>query len=198
MKQGFTLIEIMVAVSIFAIVAVVTTGALVTVSDVNRKAQAIKIAMDNVSFAMDSMVLNLREGARFGCLTANDLITHPNPNNYFVPGTVENYLGKGCVAGQGIIFESKRTNSPHYIIYRFRASGAGLPGGIQIARSDACPGPNCNFVDITSSEVDISDFRFYVLSTSSLKPRATLVIEGQVPGKTPTKFNLQTTVKSNF
>src|SRR3989344_7779722 len=68
-NSGFTLIEIMVSVSIFVVVAMITTGALITISDVNRKAQAIKIAMDNVSFAMDSMVTNLREGANYHCLT---------------------------------------------------------------------------------------------------------------------------------
>ena len=123
-KSGFTLIEIMVAVSIFAIVAVITTGALVTALDVNRKAQAIKIAMDNVSFAMDSMVFNLRDGANYGCLTNS--ITDPIPDNpwgYFQ--SANNRLGQDCTGDGGIIFAVRRTGSAAgFMIYRFNKNGS--------------------------------------------------------------------------
>ncbi|MBI2097568.1 MAG: type II secretion system protein [Candidatus Vogelbacteria bacterium] len=174
MKRGFTLIEIMVAVSIFAIVAVITTGALVTASEVNRKAQAIKIAMDNVSFAMDSMVFNLREGGDFGC------------------GTGSANLLDNCNGGDHLVFRSKRNNANDEIIrYRFEDS-TGL-GKIQIAR-----GGVADYTDITSTEVDIEDVRFYVPSSAGRKTKAVIVIKGQVPGKTTTEFNLQTTVKANY
>src|SRR3990167_5891431 len=80
-NTGFTLIEIMVAVSIFAIVAVITTGALVTANNTNRKAQAIKLAIDNLNFAVDSMVLNLGNGGRYHCITGGN--ANPNwPTSY--------------------------------------------------------------------------------------------------------------------
>lgn len=191
-KRGFTLIEIMVAVSIFAIVAVITTGALVTASEVNRKAQAIKIAMDNVSFAMDSMVANLREGSRFGCLVG------PVPDNstgYLTSAAnAENHLDVQCTSdGQGIIFKSERTGSAtNYIIYRFKNIDG--RGSIQKASTDSP-----QYVNLTSSEVDIESLLFYVPSLSlNPTPRVVIVIEGEVPGKNPTEFNLQTTVKANF
>ena len=192
MKRGFTLIEIIVAVSIFTIVAIITTGALVTASDTNRKAQALKIAMDNVSFAMDSIVTNLREGAQFGCITG----TIPdNPNGYLTSAQNSgNWLNTGCtIDGQGLIFESKRSgNIPNYIIYRFKKN-AGEFGRVQVASSISS-----QYVDLTSQEeVDIKSLRFYVPNNAP-KPRVTIVISGEVPGKTPTKFNLQTTVKANF
>jgi|SRR3989344_7031843 len=186
MKQGFTLIEIMVAVSIFAIVAVITTGALVTASDVNRKAQAIKIAMDNVSFAMDSMVFNLRDGANFGCFT--------DQRDF---NGAKSQLGIGCIKGIGIVFESKRpSNAGDIVVYRFKEGSAGNPGKIQFTSSDA---PSDD-VDITSPEVDITGLSFYIpiAEVSPITPRATIVVRGEVPGKNPTEFNLQTTVKANF
>lgn len=182
--RGFTLIEIMVAVSLFAIVAVITTGALVTASEVNRKAQAIKIAMDNVAFAMDSMVFNLREGANYHCLTQ----TTGALNGYLTGAEFGNE--NPCYAdGQGIVFGDRREGrggSDKRIIYRFEGDS------IQFASTDLP-----QYVSITSSEIGIERFRFYVpdAQSSGEAPRVTIVIEGTVPGKTPTKFNLQTTVK---
>jgi hypothetical protein len=56
----------MVAVSIFLIVAFITTSAFLTTNAAHRKAQAIKLAMDNLNFAMDSMALKIREGTHYG------------------------------------------------------------------------------------------------------------------------------------
>lgn len=190
MEKGFTLIEIMVAVSIFAIVTTVTTGALITVSDVNRKAQAIKVAMDNVSFAMDNMVLNLREGANFGCLTGDT----DSPSSIFSNASA--YLGDSCAKGGGIIFISKRSVTPVYYIYRFKADvdGSGI-GGIQIASSISS-----QYTNLTSPEVNITGPSFFSVpdAVSFKRPTVTMVISGEVPGKNPAKFNLQTTAMANF
>lgn len=59
-SRGFTLIEIMVAVSIFAIVALIATGALLTANRVNQRAQAIKLAMDNINFALDMITYSAK------------------------------------------------------------------------------------------------------------------------------------------
>ena len=173
-QNGFTLIEIMVSVSIFVVVAMITTGALITISDVNRKAQAIKIAMDNVSFAMDSMVTNLREGEVFGC------------------GSSPGQSGTPC--DDGIVFVSTRVESEcgtdiKYIGYRLKN------GHIQFGSlCNSNPGDD-NYMDITSLEVNIAELRFYVPTPSQGLTRVTIVIKGQVLGKTPTNFYLQTTVK---
>ena len=191
MKKGFTLIEIMVSVSIFVIVAMITTGALITISDVNRKAQAIKIAMDNVSFAMDSMVTNLREGANYHCLTE----TTGNLDGYLTGAS----FGEPSPCfdnGVGLVFGDRRAGRGGInkrIIYRFEEN-SGL-GSIQFASSDA----SSNYVSLTSPEVDIDFLRFYVPNVGNGEvSRVTIVIRGKVSGKTPTEFNLQTTVKSNF
>lgn len=61
-EKGFTLIEIMVAVSIFVMVAMITTGTLVIIANANRKMEEIKQGIDNVSFALNSMAIRIREG----------------------------------------------------------------------------------------------------------------------------------------
>ncbi len=80
-KRGFTLIEIMVAVSIFAIVATIIVGALLAANAANQKAQAIKLAIDNVNYAIDSMVIKMKRGAVYNCAGVVGA-----PNNCSSPG----------------------------------------------------------------------------------------------------------------
>lgn len=64
-KGGFTLIELMVSVSIFIIVAFVVTGTFIVAMDAYRKAQQVRLVIDNVNYAMDAMVLEIREGTNY-------------------------------------------------------------------------------------------------------------------------------------
>lgn len=66
---GFTLIEIMVSVALFAIVVTVSMGALLTVVDTNRKAQTLQLVMNNLNFAIESMVREMREAVDFDVKT---------------------------------------------------------------------------------------------------------------------------------
>ncbi len=64
-KKGFTLIEMMVAVSIFVIVAFIVTTTFISAMDAYRKAQAIRLVTDNVNFALGAMLIDLREGTDY-------------------------------------------------------------------------------------------------------------------------------------
>ncbi|MBP6925824.1 MAG: prepilin-type N-terminal cleavage/methylation domain-containing protein [Candidatus Pacebacteria bacterium] len=65
--SGFTLIEVMVAVSIFAIVVTVGIGALMTVNKGYRQAQVQRAAIDNISFTMEAMAREIRVGQQYTC-----------------------------------------------------------------------------------------------------------------------------------
>lgn len=67
--SGFTLVEIIVAMMIFAIVAVVALAAMVRILDANKKAQAIQDAVTNLSFALDDMTREVRTGSSLYCQT---------------------------------------------------------------------------------------------------------------------------------
>lgn len=64
-QQGFTLIEMMVAVSIFVIVAFIVVSTLLTLSYAYKKAQKMRLLMDNFNFALQSMSINIREGVSY-------------------------------------------------------------------------------------------------------------------------------------
>jgi len=69
---GFTLVEMMVAVSLFSIVMTVSVGSLLSMVDANRKAQALQSVMNNLNVALDGMVRNIRMGGTYHCGTSDE------------------------------------------------------------------------------------------------------------------------------
>lgn len=65
---GFTLVELMVASSIFAMIMLVSIGALLTTFGTAKNSRALRIAMDNVNFAMESMTRSIRTGTDYTCI----------------------------------------------------------------------------------------------------------------------------------
>lgn len=58
-KRGFTLIEMMVAVALFVVVAFISTAALVAMSAALQRAQNIKTVVETTGIAIDSMALRM-------------------------------------------------------------------------------------------------------------------------------------------
>src|SRR3989344_2142786 len=65
LNAGFTLVEMIVAVALFAIVMVVAVAALLSLTAANRKAQAIQSVMNNLNITLDGMVRNIRMGVDY-------------------------------------------------------------------------------------------------------------------------------------
>jgi len=65
--RGFTLIEMLVSIAIFTVVMVMSLGALLALSTADRRAEALKDALNNLNFALDSMGRDIRTGYNWGC-----------------------------------------------------------------------------------------------------------------------------------
>lgn len=75
-NAGFTLIEIMVSVTIFSVVMLISMGAILAVLDSNRKSQAIRSVMDNLNYTLDDMTRAIRFGTNYHCdATVGDITT---------------------------------------------------------------------------------------------------------------------------
>ena len=83
MKQGFTLVEMIVAIFIFSVVMVIATGSLVSILEANRKAQAVKSVMNNLTFSLESMTRTIRVGTDYDCSVSNCAI-NGSPSMMFV------------------------------------------------------------------------------------------------------------------
>ena len=66
-KKGFTLIELIVAVSVFTMVMVLSTGSILTMLDSNRKSQNLRSVMDNLNQTLESMTRTIRFGENYHC-----------------------------------------------------------------------------------------------------------------------------------
>ena len=89
-KNGYTLIETMIAVSLFIIIVTIGMGALLNANRLNQKSKAMRSILDNLSFVMEDMSRNLRTGYSYSCVPAS-LAVPSSPTS-----------GQSCV---GIAFE---------------------------------------------------------------------------------------------
>lgn len=71
-NKGFTLIEIMVSVSVFAVIMLMVSSSVYTVFDSNRKSQSLRSVMDNLNLSLEAMTRTIRFGKEYHCdATAN-------------------------------------------------------------------------------------------------------------------------------
>ena len=71
-KKGFTLIELMIATTLFSIIMLMGVGSLVVSSNSAKSAQKLRVAVDNVNFAMESIARELRTGMYYTCSSTVD------------------------------------------------------------------------------------------------------------------------------
>jgi type II secretory pathway pseudopilin PulG len=99
MKKGFTILETMVAVSLFIVVVMYGMGTLLSANVLHKKSQDQQSIMDNLSFVMEEMSRNLRTGYTYHCIDNND----------FTVSALN--TPRSCASGGGISFEESVTGS---------------------------------------------------------------------------------------
>jgi len=99
-KNGFTLLEMIVSLGIFSIIAVIAVGSLVRITSLNRQAQSLQSAMNNMNYILESMSREMRFGSKFKCLTSDNLTSLVSINED-CDNTTQNV--------KGLAFESSRT-----------------------------------------------------------------------------------------
>jgi len=177
--SGFTIIETMIAISIFLIVVMVGMGALLNTSLIHTKSQDMRSIMDNLSFIMEDMSRNLRTGYNYHCID-DGILTSTVPHS--------------CISGgKGISFKSADPTGGQWVY--FIGTYNGTPG---IFRSvDGA----ISFVQLTSKEVVIDPSSSFLVtgaeSGDNLQPFVTIKLIGTITStknNTVTPFSLQTSV----
>lgn len=169
-SRGFTIVEMLVSISLFTVVVLVAVGALTTVTTANKKVQSVRTVMDNLNFATESLARSLRAGQTYHCGTTGTL-TDPNDCTS---------SGESSMAFQS---EDGRT-------FVIRQNGTVLQKSTDGGSA---------FLDITSPDVEISNVQFFVSGATlgdSRQPRVLFVVEGTagIRDADKTDFRLQTTV----
>lgn len=199
-QKGFTLIEIIVSLAIFTIVAVVAVGAFLKILDANKKSQTLKTAINNVNFALESITREMRVGDNYVCAGAiGDQVQDGSSDQSLVAP----YSGYHCgmVAFYSTIrFENQQCS--HNKIYAYAVDT--LPSGtltIKKAEQENCDDVITTdiFAPVISKDAVIENFDLNVFTTSTLsdpQPKVFLYIKGYtgVKEKDKTYFEVQTTV----
>lgn len=173
-QEGFTLVEMIVAVALFTVVMLVAMSSLLSLVYANRKAHALQSVMNNLNVALDGMTRSIRMGSNYRC-------GGPSPGD------------PDCLNGrQSLYFESYNGNTDDPAddwAYWYDSSTKRL---YKSERGGA------SSVAITAPEVSIESLMFYVVGTArrdTTQPKVVITIKGTA-GTQPriqTTFSIQAT-----
>jgi prepilin-type N-terminal cleavage/methylation domain-containing protein len=165
-EKGFTLIEIMISLAIFTVVAVIAVGALLKVMDLNRKSINLKNAINNLNFVMESMSREIRMGTKYKC--GSNVDSAIDTTDYYEDTTFSNLCYFSNVTKWIFIFTSseKSSNGLCNLVYVYRYKD----NIIEKAQQDQCGVDidSSDFLKLTSPSVNItkSTMHFDTLYTS--------------------------------
>lgn len=184
---GFTLIEMMVSVTIFSAVMLIGVGALLSLVEANKRAQAINSVIANLNAAVEGMSRSIRVGTNYYCQISK---IPPSPETLASPNN-------DCEteAGSFLAFEASTgdtTNVNDQVVYRLN--------GTQLERSTNSGAGN-SWVALTAPEISINSFKIFVVGAlpqsegDNIQPRVVMSIQGSapVPGG-ETNFSVQASI----
>lgn len=180
-QKGFTLLEMIVAIGVFTVVIILAAGALLSVMQANRQTQAQRTIVNNLNFAIDSMVRDIRVGTMYHCGDgAYDVWQDCMPAGDDTFAFEPSYGDPGEASDQ--------------IVYRLNNNA--------IERS-GFGGAEITFVAVTSPEIVIERLQFYVEGSDpddALQPQVVISVGGyaELPGSERVDINLQTTASQRF
>ncbi|MFW0871427.1 MAG: PilW family protein [Patescibacteria group bacterium] len=172
-KGGFTLIELIVSISLFTVILTASLGALLMVIDANRQAKAIKLVVNNLNLAMEGMSRELRVGSNYCDIDNGDNSPSSACNN--TSGTETIYF----TTDQGATSSSFRINNS------------------AIERRMG-PSPDNNYLKLTGSDVMADNLRFYIRGVGfgdNEQPSILIVLNGHInQADERVDFNIQSLV----
>ena len=166
----------LVSVAVFTIVMVVALGALLSLSEANRKAELLSEATNNFDSAIDSMSRAMRTGLQYHC--GGGTLTAP----------------ADCAASGSSEF-AFLSSSNQETVYELQTTGCANGLGCIMRSQD---GGN-TFVAITSPELVVTSLKFYAIGTTpsdGVQPKVVMLISGYIviQGSQNSTFNVQTSV----
>jgi len=195
-NRGFTLIEMIVSLALFTVVAVVSIGALLKIMDANRKSITLKTVTNNINFALESMTREMRVGTQY--YISQNINSSINKNYNPTEASTQDI---NVTSGPWVIaFNSSKpgiSNGPCNLIYAYRYTGTKLQKAQQ---SGDCNTPivSGDFKNIVSDDVIFTNVSARV--DARAKPIIDLTFTGHAGIKDKEKifFNIQTKINQRI
>ncbi len=180
-SSGFTLVEMLIAFGIFAVIMVMAVGSLLSIMQANYKAQTLKSVVNNLHFAFENITRNLRTGYGYHCDSEGDL----GRGKLAQPADCQN------APSSSIAFKGSDGR-----VMSYRQNGSVIERAIVSDYPDLINGA---YVPITAPEVTVDQLQFYVAGSNSddkYQPRVLILAHGSMKGKgkVPSEFTIQTLV----
>lgn len=216
---GFTLVEMLVSISLFTVVLTMSVGTLLILIDANGRAQSMQLVMTNLTFALDSMTREIRTGFNWYC--ADGTYSIPDRADYadcssggdFISIVESGYQLSEQLAPAGCSTDESGTPCSGRVSYRHNpdVDGSGR-GAIERRLGTDSPDEGGEWVPLTGAEIWIDEFRIVADGTTRLnppsgvggdtsQPTASIYIRGRagvdssgVVGISEREFDIQTTV----
>lgn len=200
-QKGYTLVETMIAISVFFIVITLGLSALLNANLVSKKNQYLRSVLDNLSYIMDDISRHIRTGSDILCSSDGGITFTSNTEPPDLCSTTKHisFISNEAASTNG----SDTRNRIDYKIQLVDANNAAL--GYKISRSEtACPdsSPECkikneDFVQLNVENIkfnDSSGFKLFGTKPNDNKqPLVVIHLNGSIiykDGSVP--FNLQT------
>jgi prepilin-type N-terminal cleavage/methylation domain-containing protein len=188
--RGFSLIEVLVSLSIFTIVVTISVGALMVLIEANARAQNSQTVMTNLSFALDSITREIRTGTDYFCGGYAILPTSGSSISNCVSGDNALSINEG---GQSL---TENASSRRIGI---RLNNGALERRLGNGDGDGNVNEAEDWIPMTSESVNVTDLRFYVTGATrsdTESPTVTLYVAGTSgeEGDEQAEFSIQTTV----
>lgn len=204
-KSGFTLIELLVAVSLFTVVMLVSVSVVLSIIGGNKKSQSINAVVNNLNFAIESMVRDMKTGFLYKCPDGSRL--YPG-EGWPISQSPINLCPDPTSPVRIVAFFSTLSGTPEPVEYHFEPEGGLQTYGV-IRKRTFINGVD-RVEDITSPDVNIKEVRFYVnspmpaslVTDPNLKaqPSIFMIISGEakIGESEVSRFGLQTFISQRI
>lgn len=188
--RGFSLIEVLVSLSIFTIVMTISIGALMVVINANTMAQNTQAVMTNIQYALDGITREIRTGTDFYCGSVASLPVSGNSVSNCPAGGTAISFNEG---GQSL---TENASSRRIAL---RLSDGELQRRLGDGDGDSNTNEEEDWEPLTSPNVQIDTLKLFVTGTAKGEgeaPTVTLYIKGNAGAQdgTESEFNIQTTI----
>ena len=177
-NKGFTLIELMVSISIFALVMVICMGSILSVLDASRKSASFRSVVDNLNTTLEAMTRTIRFGQYYHCGTSGDT-TKP----------------QDCASGDSTFTVLSEFGDE----VTYELSNGQIARSVNGAALEYLTSPDVTIQSLTFTVLGscpYSDSTCTASPPDTLQPRVIVVLRGIVTGtnQTGSSFNLETTI----
>ena len=166
LTKGFSLIELMTAMTVFMLVMTISMGSILGVFNANRKSRSLKTVLNNLNLAVESMAKEMRFGENYHCGSGS--INNP----------------QDCAGGDDLM--AFTSSDGDQITYRLRNDA--IEKRVDSGSYFEVTSPEIDIDDLTFYSRGSSP-------TDTLQPKVLVKIQGHAgAGKSRSEFTIQTLV----